>query len=933
MSDERRASQSLAAPTVREGTPSGPRAPEPGGTGEPFAVGTVLAGRYRLLERIGAGGMGHVYRARDLTLDADIGLKILPPAVAADPDRLAIFRGEVRLARRVTHPNVCRLHDLEESGDTCFITMELVDGESLAQRLRARAPSLDEALPILRDVAAGLAAAHEAGIVHRDLKPSNVLVDRRGRAIIADFGIAGDRRELAEGPPLIAGTLGYMAPEQGRGDPVDARADVYAFGVLALVATTGTRPLPAHTTESPMGGGSAAALPVVDLAPVLAALPGWLARLVRQCLAEDKAERPADGAALVAALADGLEADAEDIEPARRLRWGWVVAAGLVAAAGIGAALLLRGARDPDPAPMRSVVVGPAVTTGLPEDERWKSAAIARTLADELVDAWGIESGAGEIVTPIATREPGERYRVRVGAASGEGATLREAVQAAATAFVAERVPREQQHPTAAELRIEGTTDAEAWRWLRRARRDAMMLRWERVGSSTREAKRRDPNFALAYLEEAMVIDRGDTAARAALDEAVTRVERADVDPAWKLAARAVDAYDAGRWPEVEQNLAAIARLELAPQTRQYIMTRQAIGTYYSDVRAAGPQLTLLLEQYPGDGAAPKMLASLYLDSDEPGADALALKYAEVGVKLAPDDAGTHCQRGIALARAGRIADAHEEARRVASMAIDDRRLARERLFELHLALGDPAEADADARRVLTGTPHERAVGISQQGLLQLYWGQFLTAYDSLEASAQAFVAIGQDKSADHKRYRLAFSAWQLGDTQRAQRVFADIASRKTTFAKQSRVFAAILAGNLPAARVATAAIEEGTAPRAIAEVKLAAVERRDEELLAAYARLERVGSTRDVVLDRADALARLGRRDDEIATLVRLTENPAGYAAPVVVPLALARLGDRYAQAKDVERATAAYTALLARWERADTRPEVERARRYLGR
>ena len=231
----------LHAVTVRE-------RPTPTGAGDTTSlVGKLISKRYRILEHVGEGGMGAVYRARDTVLDAEVALKRLHPDVADDRDKVAFFRNEVRIARRITHPNVCRLHDLDDGPDGCFITMEYVDGESLASRLRSGSLPHLEAMRILRAVAAGLAAAHAAGVIHRDLKPSNILLADE-RVVIADFGIASEGVLLASGPQSVAGTVGYMAPEQARGEPLDARADVYAFGVLACVLLTGARPTPAITT-------------------------------------------------------------------------------------------------------------------------------------------------------------------------------------------------------------------------------------------------------------------------------------------------------------------------------------------------------------------------------------------------------------------------------------------------------------------------------------------------------------------------------------------------------------------------------------------------------------------------------------------------------------------------------------------------------------
>ncbi|HEU5453395.1 MAG TPA: serine/threonine-protein kinase, partial [Terriglobales bacterium] len=179
-----------------------------------FLPGTMLAERYRVVALLGAGGMGEVYRADDLTLGQPVALKFLPEKVARDEYLLDRFRNEVRVARRVSHPNVCRVYDVGEVEGTVFLSMEYVDGEDLASLLRriGRLPG-DKALEIARQLCAGLAAAHREGVLHRDLKPANIMLDGRGRAVIMDFGLAGLAEQITA-HDVRSGTPAYMAPEQ-----------------------------------------------------------------------------------------------------------------------------------------------------------------------------------------------------------------------------------------------------------------------------------------------------------------------------------------------------------------------------------------------------------------------------------------------------------------------------------------------------------------------------------------------------------------------------------------------------------------------------------------------------------------------------------------------------------------------------------------------
>jgi serine/threonine-protein kinase len=224
--------------------------------------------------------MGEVYRADDLKLQQSVALKFLPPALSADPGRLSRFAGEVRIARAVSHPNVCRVFDIGEHEGLHFLSMEYVDGDDLASLLR-RVGRLhpDKATDIGRQLCAGLAAAHQQGVLHRDLKPANVLVDSRGRAHIADFGLAIAIGKGAD--PDIAGTPAYMAPEQFSGAPLSEKTDLYALGLVIYELFTGRR----------FAGGAG------DRAGD-SALPA----IVAQCLRRSPDERPASAAAVAAGL-------------------------------------------------------------------------------------------------------------------------------------------------------------------------------------------------------------------------------------------------------------------------------------------------------------------------------------------------------------------------------------------------------------------------------------------------------------------------------------------------------------------------------------------------------------------------------------------------------------------------------------------------------
>ena len=260
-----------------------------------FAPGTLLAGRYRLVAALGRGGMGEVYRADDLTLNQPVALKFLPPHLADDPDRLARFRKEVAIARRVSHPNVCRVYDLAEVDKQPFLTMEYVDGEDLASLLRriGRVPE-DKATAIARELCYGLTAVHELGLLHCDLKPANVMLDGRGKVRLADFGLAAAVEDLNVHESR-AGTPAYMAPEQFSRNEVTTRSDLFALGLVLYELFTGKQAFAGIDRDTPPSAPSSH----------LSGLDPVVERVILCCLERDPKDRPASALAVAAALPGG----------------------------------------------------------------------------------------------------------------------------------------------------------------------------------------------------------------------------------------------------------------------------------------------------------------------------------------------------------------------------------------------------------------------------------------------------------------------------------------------------------------------------------------------------------------------------------------------------------------------------------------------------
>ncbi|MHC4219071.1 MAG: serine/threonine-protein kinase [Planctomycetota bacterium] len=268
-----------------------------------FTPGTLLAGRYRIVGRLGRGGMGEVYRADDLKLGQSVALKFLPETVARDAVWLRRFHDEVRIAREVAHPNVCRVYDIGEVDGEHYITMEFVDGEDLSSLLRriGRLPT-DKAIQTARQLCAGLAAAHDKGVLHRDLKPANLMLDGRGHVRITDFGIAA-LAEQVDGKPSRAGTPAYMAPEQLAGGEVSQRSDIYGLGLVLYEIFTGREAYAAQSVGQlerlrRTGPPTTPSSYVEDMNPLVE-------RVILRCLANDPKDRPHSAIAVAAALPGG----------------------------------------------------------------------------------------------------------------------------------------------------------------------------------------------------------------------------------------------------------------------------------------------------------------------------------------------------------------------------------------------------------------------------------------------------------------------------------------------------------------------------------------------------------------------------------------------------------------------------------------------------
>src|SRR5450432_3101344 len=258
-------------------------------------------GPYEILSRLGAGGMGDVYRARDTRLGRDVALKILPKSFSSDADRLRRFEQEAKAAGLLNHPNITAVFDVGTHEGSPYIVSELLEGETLRSRLAAGPLSSRRATEFALQAARGLAAAHEKGIVHRDLQPENIVITRDGRVKILDFGLAKltqpDGSVLSEaatmasqtGPGVVMGTVGYMSPEQVKGKPADHRSDVFSFGTILYEMLSGKRAFHGDSSVETMSAILKQDPP--ELTETNRAVPPALERIVRHCLEKNPDER------------------------------------------------------------------------------------------------------------------------------------------------------------------------------------------------------------------------------------------------------------------------------------------------------------------------------------------------------------------------------------------------------------------------------------------------------------------------------------------------------------------------------------------------------------------------------------------------------------------------------------------------------------------
>ena len=655
----------------------------------PLSPGTRL-GPYEIVAPLGAGGMGEVWRARDSRLGREVAVKVLPPEFAADPERLKRFEREARATAALSHPNILAVHDVGTHEGVPYLVEELLEGESLRERLDRGGLTLSEAMRIAGEIAKGLAAAHEKGIVHRDLKPGNVFLTRDGTVKVLDFGLAkllptepADEAETLTAATAttrlggVLGTAAYMAPEQARGRPVDQRADVFAFGVVLYEMLAGERPFRGATGTEVM-----AAILTDEPAPLPAGVPPGVAAVVGRCLEKDPDRRYQRGSELRAALEAVQSGSAAVSRPswlAARPRW---VFAAVMLVAAIAAVLAL------DPKSLRSRMIGQGAApriaslavlplenlSGDPEQE-YLADGMHEALITDLAQLSGLER--------VIARSSAMRYK---GSTAPPGQIAKELKVAA---LVTGAVQRAGDRVRVTAHLIDPATESELWgHSFERSLQDVLSLQDEIVSAITSEiglqltahettrlssARRVDPEVYEAYLRgsyhwQKMTPSDVDTAEKyfelaAAKDPSYAPIHEG---MAWVWAVRQqlgwVSASAAG--PEAKAAAQrAIALDERSGEAHEALALVLMVTDW--DWQGSEAEWQKALEINPNNANAHAYYAHLLLALDRVGS---AMEHSRRSLELDPFNPLFHGMYGMVLLSARRFDEAIEEARTALTM-------------------------------------------------------------------------------------------------------------------------------------------------------------------------------------------------------------------------------------------------------------------------
>ena len=730
--------------------------------GAPLLPGTKLGTRYTILKTLGQGGMGAVYQAYDDDLGVAVAIKTILQAESADEhtlrDQVNRFKSELLLARQVTHKNVVRIHDLGEVSGLKYITMSYVAGDTLAARIARSGPMpVAETLALARQIADGMAAAHEVGVVHRDMKPENVMVTADGQALIMDFGIASSSQHGATDSGQIVGTIAYMSPEQATGRTVDVRADLYAFGLIVYDMLLGrTRQQPFATPIEELR--SRFEVPPPAIRAQRPEVPAALEAVVMRCVQPAVADRYADTPALIAAL-NALNDDGT-LRPVEVPKKRWpAVAASVVATALVGA-LAWWYVTPPvvvDKAPVSVLIADFQNRTGEPVFDGVVEQALAP----------GIESAS--FVTAYPRRDA-----QRVAAGITAGATLDErmarlvALREGVARVLVGAVDRAGNGYRITARLIDGTSEQApevASLTVEAADRSAVLSSVGRLAGDVREALGDDQvehgagaseSFTAASLEAAAAYAKAQELQSAGREEdAIAQYQetlRLDPDMGRAYSGLAARYANLGRTSEADANYQeALARLDRMTD-REKFRTR---GSYYLFSRKpdlAAQEFRALVKAYPADSTG---LSNLALVSFYQRDMAEALDQGRRAAAIFPNNVLRRSNVSLYAMYAGKFDEAIEASTAVHALNPSHVKAFVSRALS-QLALGHPDEA----RTTYEALAATGAAGASfaSAGLadLAMYQGRFADAATLLLAGIDADAAAGNATAAARKRVALA---------------------------------------------------------------------------------------------------------------------------------------------------------------------------------
>lgn len=791
-----------------------------------LSPGSRLAGRYTLLELVGIGGMGMVYRAEDEQLGLPVAIKILRPELGSDAQWLARFKQELVLARQVSHPNVVRTHDLGNDGDLVFLSMDFIAGRALSELLAESGPlPARQAADIARQLAGALEAAHDAGVIHRDLKPSNVLIDAAGRAAISDFGVA--RSLIGSGLTAtgsIVGTLDYLSPEQARGDEVDRRSDLYALGILLFEMLTGELPF-AHGSQAEVLAQRLTGIPR-DVRSSGVKVPAPLAAVVRRLLQKNPSKRYQSASEVVADL-DRLE-----VAPRRFARKPAAFALGALALAALlalgwaaqkkgwlgGRGAATTSAISPKgmptaTAPQHTVALLPLADQTGRADLAWVASGLPELLAPSLAEGSALLVLNGERVArtleslklapgPLpaldaqrlaelldadrlvvgSVRSAGGRLRIDLTLVSADlpGAPARPLQAEAASAEISRLV-----ESLGARLREQLAVPAAAATPI--SRTPAALAAYS---EGVARLRRGDSRAAAQVLERAVALDAGWSAAWVQLAHA--REAEGKSDAARSAAKSAVESLGPGESRGAFEAQALLSRLAGHPEKAQEILSR-LVARYPGDVEARID----LAEAYGDQGSLDRAVATLSTAVESaphhPRAWYLLAKYSILGgnARRAVDDYLVHAlviqnqldsdegradvlnALGVAyrdLGEVERARETYEQAATIRRRIGDDRGYATtlRNLATLDLVRGEYASAKRrldEALAILMRLGDETSLAdlYNEFGVLAEERGDFQAALDSYQKALRARRDLGDDRLRASSYGNVGYTYYLLG--------------------------------------------------------------------------------------------------------------------------------------------------------------------------